>query len=123
MKLRLLIGMAAGATLMLSSLLAAPAAQAATTFNEPSDCSTFTTQSFSVYSYAMTCTSRPAGQQWQEAVYCLPSGSNGAEYVVYGSIVTGDGTSTGGKCQANNSSWWAEVDFNTALQTPGRYPV
>ena len=123
MKQRRIIAAAAGAVLALCSLLAAPAAQASTTYIEPSDCSVFTTQSFSVYSYAMTCTARPAGQQWQEVVYCLPRGSDGAEYVFYGSIATGDGVSNGASCQANDSDWFASVEFSdSGLQPPGRHP-
>lgn len=124
MKQRMIIGVVAGAALALTSFLAAPAALAGTTYIEPSDCSVFTTQSFSVYSYAMTCTARPAGQQWQEVVWCNPRGSDGAEYVYYGSIVTGDGESSGASCQANDSSWFAEVDFSdSGLQPPGHHSV
>jgi hypothetical protein len=123
MKRSMIIGLVSGAALAVTSFLAAPAAMAGTTFQEPSDCTTFTTQSFSVYHYVMTCTARPAGQQWQEVAYCLPRGSDGAEYVVYGTIATGNGQSTGSSCQANSSSWFAEVDFsNSGLTPPGRYP-
>jgi hypothetical protein len=40
----------------------------------------------------MTCTDRPATQQWQLFVNCLRSG--GSDEDVYGNIVTGDGTSS-----------------------------
>ena len=39
----------------------------------------------------MTCTGRPADQQWQEVMYRSPRGTDGTDYVSSDTIVTGDG--------------------------------
>ncbi len=95
-----------GAALALPILLSAPIAQASpvgiirpaisSTIIEPSDCSTSFTGSFGTVVYSMTCSSRPASQQWQEVMYCNPRGADGTDYMWAGSIVTGNGTSAGG---------------------------
>jgi hypothetical protein len=84
-----LVGVAAG--LLLSAALLVPATPAMATGNPvlpPADCTATFANS---YTSALTCTGRPAGQQWQSYRDCtgvwLDSGA-------FGDIVTGNGTST-----------------------------
>jgi hypothetical protein len=84
---------------------------------EPADCSVTITVGGH---YNMTCTGRPAGQQWQIDVNCFPQGLNGSDWDYYGNIVTGNGTSTG-LCQLRGVGAFADVRFsNSFLQPPGR---
>ncbi len=67
---------------------AAPALAAGNPVTPPADC---TGTQVNHYTSSLTCTSRPAGQQWQSYRDCtgalLDSGA-------YGNVVTGNGTST-----------------------------
>ena len=123
---------AAGAVLALSAALSAPAAQASPAgvarpassgIFEPADCSTSFTESFGTVNYSMTCSARPAGQQWQEVMYCNPRGADGTDYVYAGTIATGDGTSAHAVCDLLNDSGYYDLEFSdSGLLAPGRYP-
>jgi hypothetical protein len=85
-----------GAAILTAGLLATAAQASASgprltsSFAVPGDCTgSLTAPPVTVH---MTCTARPATQQWQLFVNCLRSG--GSDVDVYGNIVTGDGTST-----------------------------
>lgn len=86
---RTVIGVATSA--LFSALLlipATPAMASGNPVNPPADC---TATYVNHYTTALTCTNRPAGQQWQSYRDCsgawLDSGA-------FGNIVTGNGTST-----------------------------
>src|SRR5207247_5703638 len=89
MRKRVLIGLAAGA--LLSGFMVVPATPAVAVSDPtlpPPDCTaTFVNH----YTTSLTCTNRPANQQWQSYRDCygawLDSGADG-------NIVTGNGTST-----------------------------
>ena len=101
---------AMGAAILTAGLLAtAPPASAGPptgSFFAPSDCTgslglpTVTAQ--------LTCTGRPATQQWQLFANCLRS--RGADNDVYGNIVTGDGTSAV-HCPQNTVSVYGQFVF------------
>jgi hypothetical protein len=105
---------------MLGLAVSIPAAYAGSTVTEPSDCSLTSSAVFTTVTYHMTCTARPAGQQWQIVVWCNPRGGDGSDWDYYGNIVTGNGTSTG-SCAILSSEGYAAISFSDSdLQPPGR---
>ena len=105
-------GLVSAGMLTLGLATFTPAAHAANTVTEPADCSLSLNH--------MTCTSRPAGQQWQIVIYCNPNGSEGTDYIDYGNIVTGNGTSIGG-CDIRSPLGYENVYFSdSGLQPPGK---
>jgi hypothetical protein len=110
---RMAAGLIPAGSLVLGLAAFTPVAHAGSTVTEPSDCSL-------TVPYHMTCTARPAGQQWQEVIFCNPAGQNGTDYFDYGTIVTGDGTSIAA-CALRNDDGYAAVSFSDAgLQPPGK---
>ena len=85
---RRMVPFVAAAALCAFSLLPTATAVAATSSPPPADCSETRINSRTV---SLTCTSRPATQQWRYRVVC----SGGwFDTEAYGNIVTGNGTST-----------------------------
>ncbi len=110
---RMAAGLVSAGTLTLGLAAFMPTAQAGSTVTEPSDCAL-------AVPYHMTCTGRPAGQQWQIVIYCNPNGQDGTDYIDYGNIVTGNGTSTG-SCSIRSAAGYANVYFSDSdLQPPGK---
>jgi hypothetical protein len=85
---------AAGAAIVVAGLaVATPKASASTYVYAPSDCSVVTGPPYETVQ--MTCTARPSTQQWQLFANCTyGSKINEPDVDVYGSVVTGDGTSS-----------------------------
>jgi hypothetical protein len=83
-----------GTALMVAGLVVAAAPASASTFVQaPSDCSVQTGAPFE--HVQMTCTGRPAGQQWQLFANCTYGNPmQDPDVDVYGNVVTGDGTSS-----------------------------
>ena len=88
---RIGIPVVAAAIAAVGLVAAAPGASASTYTWAPSDCSVVTGPPYETVQ--MTCTDRPATQQWQLSVVCT-YGSQGADEDVSGNVVTGDGTSS-----------------------------
>ncbi len=107
----------------IACLASATPASASTSITEPADCSTTSTAVFSVLTFNMSCTGRPAGQQWQIVVWCNPRGGEGTDYFLYGNIISGNGGPSTGRCQINSSAGFADVYFNYGADVlpPGRY--
>jgi hypothetical protein len=84
----------AGAAIIAAGLIGvAPQASASTYTYAPSDCSVVTGPPYETVQ--MTCTARPATQQWQLFAVCTyGSMINEPDVDVYGNVVTGDGTSS-----------------------------
>ncbi|MEO7289435.1 MAG: hypothetical protein ABI140_21185 [Jatrophihabitantaceae bacterium] len=100
--------------------LAAPA-EAAGTVSVPADCAVTTTAVYSSITFHLTCSGRPAGEQWQIVISCNPRGVNGSDWYYYGNIVTGNGTSNA-PCTMNSPAGYADVSFNNSgVLPPGRY--
>ena len=120
MRHKMVAGLFSAGTLMIGLAAFTPVAHAAGTVTEPSDCSLSSTTSFGATTYHMTCTARPAGQQWQIAIYCDPRGPNGADWNTYGAVVTGNGTSSS-NCDIISGQGYADISFSdSGLQPPGR---
>lgn len=86
---RMVVGIAAG---LLGAFMLLPATPAAAignpTWPPPSDC---TVSSPNNYTSSLTCTNRPAGQQWRSYRLCEGPWLDSS---AFGNIVTGNGTST-----------------------------
>jgi hypothetical protein len=102
---RRMVPFAAAATLCAFSLLPAATAAAATASKPPADCSETRINSRTV---SLTCTSRPATQQWRYEVLCT---GGWFDTSALGNIVTGNGTST------------AVCPAGSFAQTPGWFVV
>lgn len=86
---RMLAAAAAATLLSVGGASVAHASVPQVTTSPPADC-TFTVVSPDD-TFTLTCTARPASQQWQLVVTCLPWRSPVERF---GTVVTGDGTST-----------------------------
>jgi len=81
--------MAASMALGVFGLVSPAAAGPVSPQSDPADC---TTNRIDRSTLSMTCTGRPAGQQWQLWIMLCHSGW--VDIDAYGNVVTGNGTST-----------------------------
>lgn len=85
---KMILGIAAGVLAAFVVAPATPAAASGPTWPPPPDC---TVSSPNNYTSSLTCTNRPAGQQWRS--YRLCEGP-WLDSDAWGNVVTGNGTST-----------------------------
>ncbi len=85
---RRMVTVAAAAAVCSLGLLPALPASAATFSKPPADC---TETRIDTRTVSLTCTNRPATQQWRYNVLC---GGGWFDTDAYGNVVTGNGTST-----------------------------
>lgn len=83
-----MIGLGAGAAVLTLGLLPATPAAADTVIPRPSDC---TEISINTFTRALSCTNRPAQQQWYVEVVCT---GGWYDTEAEGNLVVGSGTST-----------------------------